>query len=242
MSLTLVTALFSFPGQQNRPYHEYFDYFELIATTQVPILFFLDPVFQGTPEVARILETFPSVSIQWLPLDSSFLEAWGEPVQLPTHRNVRKDTQEYMCIQLMKLKCLVRSRDLTRAEYLAWIDCGIFHIIQNVAQAQQRLKDMTTRIFLRDAIIAPKCCPSIIPQDITESVCWFFAGGFLLGHRDLLEPAYQRQRDMVELHKPKLFWEVNYWFLMKDLFVGYEANHNDSILFIPASFDDLDRV
>ena len=234
--LTYVTALFTYPEQKHRSPDAYFKYFEYIASTGVPIIVFLDPIFKDTENVKVIKDTYGNVRIEWMALDVSYVDSWKEPVKLPARRNEIKDTKAYMCIQLMKLKCLMMSVYLTDSEYIAWIDFGIFHVIKNIEKVQTLIKEYVSRTFPKDKIIAPRCNSAITKRDIINSICWYFAGGILIGYRTLFEYAYECQMKLVEYYRPHLMWEVNYWYLMRHLFISYDADHNDSILEIPESF------
>lgn len=235
--LTYVTALFHDASNTHRFAKDYFKYFESLASTRVSIIFFLDPFFQDTDDVHRIIKYYNNVRIEWLVLDMSYTKLWNEPIQLPSSRNTNKDTMIYLCIQLMKLKCLMLSTSITDSKYLAWIDCGIFHMIKDVKTAQKRIQGFFNWEFPKDKIIAPRCCPLCISHDLLNYVCWYFAGSFFIGHRSLFERAYTKQMELVQNHQPHLTWEINYWYMMRDDFSTYDANHNDSILDIPSSFN-----
>jgi hypothetical protein len=186
-----------------------------MTDTGLPIVLFTD-LDTSFPRNVIVIPTVLDTS--WIP----------DTVKLPEYRNHEKDTIEYFCIQLQKLYFLKEATKYTTDSFLAWIDFGAFHMFTDTAKCSQLLKDISQSEFPRDKILAPGCWePGAYSLD---SVCWRFCGTFVLGHRDLFEPAYRRQTELVHRQLPKLSWEVNYWSQMDDLFQYYSANHNDLLL------------
>lgn len=192
--------------------------FQHLVDTGVPILLFLDTAFVG--------KTFPSnVRVVPTTLDTTQIP---EDVQLPTNRNVNKDTREYFCIQLQKLAYLTEARKYTEDEFLAWIDFGAFHMFRDKSQCKQWIQDIASSDFPKDKILSPGCWPPGMYD--WNNVCWRFCGTFLLGHRDLFPIALENQTTLVEQQLPNLTWEVNYWAQMESCFHFYLANHDDTLL------------
>lgn len=212
-----VTA-FLRPKTAYRSVDAYFEHFGALAATGIPILLFLDTDFVGRsfPPNVRVIPALLNTS--WVPIDA----------QLPAHRNPRKDTVEYFCIQLSKLDYLNRARQYTTDQFIAWIDFAAFHMFQDKTACSDFLRTLANAEFPRDRILAPGCWPSGTYD--WNSVCWRFCGTFLIGHRDLFPGAYERQTKLVVSQLPRLTWEVNYWAQMDDLFHFYSANHDDSLL------------
>lgn len=206
------------PKTDYRSVDVYFQKFELLSNTGIPILLFLDEVYCDRifPSNVRIVPT--TLNTSWIPHN----------VQLPAHRNPKKDTVEYFSIQLSKLYYLTEARKYTDDEFLAWIDFGAFHMFQDIPQCIQNLKTIAESRFPTTTILAPGCWPS--GNYDWNSVCWRFCGTFLIGHRDLFPIAFARQQSLVMNQLPKLTWEVNYWAQMDDLFTVYMANHDDTLL------------
>lgn len=217
MTVTFVTAFLQ-PKTAYRSVDAYFAEFRKLANTGVPILLFLDEIFEqeSFPDNVRVI--YSSLSTRWVP----------ENVELPANRNPNKDTIEYYCIQLLKLKYLRAAVDVTNSSHLAWIDFGAFHMFKDPSQCKQILQDIATSDFPTKKIIAPGCWGA--GQYDWNSVCWRFCGTFLLGHRDLFEGAYARQQQLVHMKLPRITWEVNYWAEMDELFEIYTADHDDTLL------------
>jgi hypothetical protein len=212
-----VTA-FLRPKTTYRSVETYFEQFAKLAATGIPLLLFLDTEFLGRsfPPNVRVIPT--TLDTSWVPPD----------VQVPANRNPAKDTVEYFCIQLSKLRYLTKAREYTSDPILAWIDFAVFHMFRDPIASTRRLQTLATADLPHDRILAPGCW-SAGTYD-WNSVCWRFCGTFLIGHRDLFPPALEAQTRLVQARRPRLTWEVNYWAEMEEHFRVYTANHDDSLL------------
>lgn len=225
MGVTFISALFKPEEGSYRSIEKYKEYFVLLAQSCIPIVLFMDSSFQ---EYADELEKrFSNVRvIDFISVDKSFL---SEPVFLPNNRNKEKDTVEYFCIQLMKLKIMARAAELIKSSHLAWIDFGIFHMFKDTVKAQELLREISQKDWQITKILSPGCWSKEQITDIWNYICWRHCGSFLLGERSRFIPAFQNQDIQVRSNMPGLTWEVNYWTLMSD-FTNYFADHNDTIL------------
>ena len=214
-SVTFVTLLIR-PTNGYRPLSAYLEHFSHLVATGLPIVAYVDESIS--------LDPAPNVTV--VPLS----RPTGRPeVQLPPGRTLPKDNEEYFWIQLEKLKCMVRAREITQTPYLAWIDFGAFHMFRDKPLATLALRRIATRTYPTTTIFAPSCWgPGSYP--LWDRVCWRFCGTFLLGHRDLFPAAYAKQQALVDQHLPRLTWEVNYWCLMEEHFTLYSADHNERLL------------
>ena len=225
MGLTFISALFSPEGGSYRSIDKYKEYFALLAESGVPIVLYMD---SGLASYAAELEAqYPNVCVaEFVSVDRSFLT---DPVFLPANRNIKKDTVDYLCIQLMKLKLMGHAAETIGSSHLAWIDFGIFHMFKDVPRAQELLRDLVERDLGSETILSPGCWPKERIGDIWNDICWRHCGSFLIGEKSLFIKAYQNQELQVRSNMPGLTWEVNYWTLMPD-FTVYYADHDDSIL------------
>jgi len=218
MNVTFVTA-FILPrdGKLARPADIYKRQFQYLAEAGVPLYVYLDEQCDwDIPGSKRI-----RIQTDWLP----------DAPELPSNRNPEKDTVDYMCIQAMKLDLVARAAPHCSTPHLAWIDFGVFHMMEDKPRAQEALRNIAQRTYPKDRLIAPGCWPAGT-YDL-DSVCWRFCGSFVLGYRDLWEPAYAHQMDLARSFLPKLTWEVNMWSRMDEFFHVYPADHNDLLLAIP---------
>lgn len=218
--LTFVTAFY--PTRTDVDLVSYWSQFHQLVSTGVPILLFLDPAHPPVdlPDTVRVFRR---------PLQRILPE--GVEPQLPAHRNVPKDTVEFMTLILHKLYFLAEACDETDASHLAWIDFRVFHVFKFPELAKTKIRALMRCSFRGlTKLLSPGCwapCPTF---DITSTVCWRYCGGLVLGPRDAIRPAWHRQMELVHTHLPVLAWEVNYWSRMDDVFEWYAGDHNDSLL------------
>jgi hypothetical protein len=223
--VTFVTALYLPSTPLYKQVNTYIAHFERLASTGVPIILFMDERLKEQGEV--LCSSFPNIQhcIYGL-LDRRWI---SENNVLPNVRNLQKDSADYFCIQLSKLKVLSEAAPLATTTHLAWIDFGIFHVFQDKHLCHYWLNKIAYSHFPTTSIFVPGCWP-MGSYDIWNAICWRFCGGFLLGAKDLFEPAYQEQTRLILQHLPRLTWEVNYWVLMEQHFTYYDADHNESLL------------
>jgi hypothetical protein len=214
---TFVTAFFK-PATSYRNEADYFTLFNRLANTGISILLFLDTTY--TDKVFP-----PNVRVIPIDLDTSFLP---ETPVLPSHMHPIKDNAQYMCIQLNKFRVMNEALAYTETPYLAWIDFGVFHMIQDENRVMKMLHTIERSTFRRDRIVSPGSKKTDLTDVWTHPV-WRLFGTFWVGHRTLIPLAYIRQLSLVMENLPKLTWEVNYWAMMDEFFDIYPSGHDDSI-------------
>lgn len=220
--LTYVTAMI-LPREARtaRSLDLYFEEFQKLVDSGVPIVLFLDRALEDrTPRA-------PNVRVEHVEMR----DIWFDRVKLPRERTPSKDTADYMSIQLCKLRFLKEA--VCKTPYRAWIDFGVFHMFTDVPAMQAKLRGLCTRDWEADTILAPGWWKKK-PHKIWTYVCWRFNGSFLLGTQELFARAHEEQSRLVRENLPRLTWEVNYWTLMEQYFTVYFAYHNDTLLDIPA--------
>ncbi len=222
---TFVSSLFLPKDGTYRSVDKYKEHFAVMAATGVPIVLYLDPALR---EYGEALEReYPNVRVaDYMTHDRTLIEE-GSYV-LPASRNYVKDTADYMCIQLMKLRLVAAATAGANTPYMAWIDFGIFHMFEDGGRAAEILKEVAQAKWPTDAILSPGCWDER-PWAIWDAICWRHCGSFLLGASGLFAIAAQEQDSLVREGLPRLTWEVNYWSKM-GCFRVYKANHNLSLL------------
>ena len=225
MDVFYVTAFFGRQdGFMSRSLDEYLTNFEELARCRISIGVYLDPQLRALGE--NLAARFRNVTI----LDHVAVESDFLPPEciLPANRCPKKDTEEYMCIQLMKLRLMALAAQDERISHpaIAWIDFGIFHMFQDKAACGIRLESL--RVLDASAIHCPGAWKEA-KYDLFEKVLWRYCGSFCVGEKSLFLKAAVEQDEIVRRHLPRLTWEVNYWTLMSS-FRWYKADHNDTIL------------
>lgn len=223
--VTFVTALYLPSSAMYRKVNTYISLFHQLAQTGIPLIIYLDEQLRAEGEA--LVSTFSNIQYcEYGKLDRSWIT---EDTQLPIVRNADKDTAEYFCIQLAKFKVLAAAAKQAKTTHLAWIDFGIYHVFQDKHVCHYWLNRIAHSEFPKERIFVPGCW-NTGEYDLWNRICWRYCGGFLLGAAELFEAASQKQTELVEAHLPRLTWEVNYWTLMEDHFMYYNADHNESLL------------
>ena len=229
--VTFVTALYLPAGPMFKSVDTYFANFELLAGTGVPLILYLDA--RLTEKGEDLCRRFQNIlRCEYVTLDTSWVPS---NVLLPYMRRLEKDTIEYFCIQLSKLRLLRDSTAYVKTTHIAWIDFGIYHIFKNPAAMNDCLRLIAAAEFPTNKILAPGCwgLPAehgVARFNVWNAICWRFCGGFLVGAVGLFAAAAARQEALVMNNMPGLTWEVNYWAMMEEYFLNYRANHDDSIV------------
>lgn len=175
-------------------------------------------------------------------------------LELPTNRNIEKDTKEFILASHYKHEIL---KDATIQNYwetthFAWIDINIAHLFGNKQEPIEYLKWLNG-ITLADSFLTfPGCWAKLEKEkinDLLDSVSWRFCGYFFMGDIDsVLAFCYLHKEKFPEFlreHK-KLIWDFNFWSWLEtkyeDLWkpIWYRADHNDTILY--SSADIYTRV
>jgi hypothetical protein len=229
MDVFFVTALFlRQDGAGPRSLEQYQSYFEDLARCRIHIGVYLDPKLRSVGE--ELVARHPNVIVlDYVSVQTDFLPS---ECFLPASRCAAKDTEEYMCMQLMKLPLMARAAQDVRVTQpaIAWIDFGIFHMFEDKAISRGRLESL--RVFDTSKIHCPGVWDAA-KYALFERVLWRYCGSFCVGEKTLFIKAALEQDEIVKSHLPWLTWEVNYWTVMT-CFRWYKADHNDSILAVPA--------
>lgn len=226
MTITFVSAFYA-PSSPVvfRTSEFYFSMFEHLASTELPILLFLDDTLREQGESLR--EKYVNVKIEYTTLNKPWLP--DTELVLPPNRNSVKDTIDYFHIQLSKLQHLSNASKMVDTTHLAWIDFGIFHVFRDVEYAKQLLRQIYEMELPLDTVFSPGCWKQKDKSFVHDTIVWYHCGGFMIGDTKLFENLHIKQNDLVAQHLPLLTWEVNYWAMMDD-FITYQADHNETML------------
>ena len=234
--VTFITALYVIPNQKWRNPEFYLEKIEYLIQSGVPIICYLDKALESQGE--ELKRKYPNLTIpEYVTLDKSWVPT---DVSLPSTRFEEKDTIDYLCIQLSKLKLLAKSANIARTTHTAWIDAGILYLIDR-DKSRRLLNEIATTSW-PNKLFAPGGYDKTWLQEVIkmnadpprylhflEYVIWNYLGGFLLGDKTLWANAFEQQTAVVKKYLPKLSWEVNYWSQM-DVFTWYYADHNISMI------------
>ena len=225
MGVTFVTALYLPSSSTYKTVDRYFDLFEQLAGTGIPLIVYLDVglASRGSALCTRhpnIIRCIYNV------FDRSLVV---RDLVLPAVRNFDKDTADYMCIQLTKLRLMAEVAAAAGVKgTLAWIDFGIYHMFRHIDECARALKFIAERDVVNDRILSPGYKNTVFYP--FEHICWKHCGSLLVGRGEVFQRAYARQTELVREFMPRITWEVNYWAMMDEYFIIYIADHNDLIL------------
>jgi hypothetical protein len=218
-----------------------------IARLDFPVLVFTDekhgnlirPHLHPTDQVEVNTTTFPDFRTM---ATASLLRTYFHSLpHLPSNRNPDKDTMDYMTLQLCKAQFVASALRMERyrdRHTLAWFDFSLGKLVSTenlVPRFHHRLDQC-----IPGKILIPGCWTrcQVVEEELFQSVCWRFCGGFFCGDRHAItvfsEAIYRHIGDFMKT-KEVLAWEVNVWAWMEkyvcpELFQWYLGNHNDTIL------------
>ena len=225
MTITFVSAFYAPSSSFYRPTEFYVSMFEHLASTDLPILLFLDKTLRDHGE--RLCYQYPNVRIEYTTLEKPWLP--DNDLVLPSTRTPIKDTIEYFHIQLSKLRYLSRASKMVDTTHLAWIDFGIFHVMNDTDYAKQLLREIYELKLPLNSIFSPGCWEQTTKHFEYDEIVWYHCGGFMAGDIKLFDDLCVKQDNLVREHLPRLTWEVNYWAMMDD-FTIYMADHDETML------------
>uniref|UniRef100_A0A6C0HBK7 Uncharacterized protein n=1 Tax=viral metagenome TaxID=1070528 RepID=A0A6C0HBK7_9ZZZZ len=223
--------------------------FRDIAAMGFPIIIF---VCKNTLPYIEILKTeFENLYIlEVLNMEDTWVYKNSESMNLslPYHRNMSKDTREYMYVINSKAEFLYKAVEANpwNSTHFAWIDFSISYIFKEEERTFEYLNIFAQRTINDETcLLVPGCWREKISLTDTDSyinnVVWRFCGGFLLGDANSIKKLFELYREhfvaFLNTHKT-IVWEVNFWAWLEanDFWTPrwYEADHNDSIIQIPA--------
>lgn len=155
----------------------------------------------------------------------------------PPQGDPRKDTASYCIVQHEKSKWLADAAALVDADFLVWVDFGIFHLPHVRESHVVDFMDAVDRWAPRDRITAPQAWPLVGKPLIDWSrPAWYMLGGVLVMPRVLAGWFHDKcvQYATLQLESTgRTTWEVNTWAAVaresRNRFSFYTANHDETI-------------
>ncbi len=221
--ITWITCFYKIYDIPRISEQEYINYFLMYALKGDPIILFLDPLYSDY--ISQLL--LPNVNIILLEFDK--LPIQFENVELPSTRNLEKDTQKYLMLINNKLEFIKLAYPNIKTEYVGWIDFGIAKITSNFEHCWEKVHHIHTNKVL----IPGAWNKSSIKYD---QVNWRFCGGLIISTLSGIETFRKQVAEQIEIMKQsnKISWEVNVWALAEtDIVQWYKATHDDTMFFVP---------
>jgi hypothetical protein len=230
----IITALYDIYDNPEKVEY-YVALFQDIISADIPLIVFTDP------SLIHLFDnhTVNRPKIIALPLNEFELYsiAMSYKGELPSSRNIDKDTQEFFALMNTKIEFVYKATQITPSEQTyIWIDFGILKIIKDCTAFINRLRIASDRVF--DKITIPGCWNYGCHVDY-NNVNWRFCGGVFIIPNRLVENFYQQSKnkltEICTLPNRGLTWETNLWYLieldgMRKHIDWYLADHNDTIL------------
>lgn len=212
-----------------------------LVSIDIPLYIFVSP--ENADEIA-FLQGATNIHIEVI--DKSELWVFKQLSQkeysLPNHRNLEKDTDDYLAISNSKVELVARviEHNPWKTQHFAYIDFNITYLFWEKMKTYTYLHQMAKRTFFDKMLIFPGCSAHIPIEkvwDLADSIYWRFCGGFFAGDADSLKQWWKDYQvyfvEYLDIYK-KLTWDVNIWAWIESVKrwqpKWYSANHNDSIV------------
>ncbi len=243
--VTFVTAFFDL--NESRPNEKsiktYIDNFIFLANSNIPLCLYTDlTIANKINSYDNSIFKLPYIKLYIVNKDttiSQLIHSYNN-LELPRIRNINKDTYNYMILINSKIEYLYKAtiNNPFNTEHFAWIDFGIFHVINNYEIIKQKLYNIAITEYKIDSLIIPGCWEK--GYDFLNNINWRFCGGFLLGYYTEIVEFYKSYLIQLKIFLDTygmLVWEVNFWaWLENNIPISIEwylADHNDTIFNIP---------
>lgn len=221
-----------------------------IAELGIHICLYISKYFSHLFE--DILNKYPNVKImKYVDICDTYIydvyKNSGIPYTMPDNRNGEKDNEEYMMLMHSKPEFLKDAidRNIWNSTHFSWIDFNISHIFKhNHRETLNYIKFLSKQTFIDRFITIPGCTSKFNMNNIghlLNNVQWRFCGGFIIGDKKSLLDFYDIYKEKLPIFlklNQKIVWEVNFWSWLdaNDYWnpIWFAADHNDSIVYIPA--------
>ena len=211
---------------------EYIYYFYDLASTGLPITVFTEEKYLSK---FRIFGS--NVSVVCLPLDELELFQIGKQYtgNLPSSRNILKDTKEYISLMNSKIEFISRAAEICRDETFIWVDFDFVRCIKYPDSTLKRLHTLNSTTY--DSIIIPGFTDNY--SITTNEINSHFYGTFFIIPKRFIEDFFQHSKnvfgDFCKLSQYNICWEPNVWcvikmFAMHDNMTWYFADKNDTLI------------
>lgn len=221
-------------------------HFNKLAASGIPLIVFVSPTFSHLLE--KVAEQHPNIkrviTLDWTTFDTYKIINSFQNLKLPGVRGEKKDTFQYMALQLSKPEFLYMALNHTLSSHLAWIDFNVAHVFktENAILKLQAIGQMSLKVpLMAFAGIWPKIT-NLDVKGLLEKVHWRFAGGFFILDRDSVITFHALSRDALRIFLAQtgfLVWEVNFWAWLESTFsfsfrpLVYISDHDDRLVSLP---------
>jgi len=249
MSLTLVTAMLKIydieynEKRNGKNLEDRLNHFQSLVDTGLPLVIYVSEIYKAAVEercrgncqvrlvvVVELADTWTYKEVV----------KWKETI--PAHRNVAKDTFEFLTLMTAKAEFMHQTVESNPfgSDTFAWVDFNVFHVLFNGFTSQEVLKGMRdARLKAEHSFVVPGCWNKGQGLD-RNSIHWRFCGGFFLATATGVQEFFALHQKHLGSAFDGLTWEVNFWaWLEKE--AGwrpswFKAGHDSTLIEIPQAF------
>jgi hypothetical protein len=253
-NVTFVTAYYTIYDQPflHRTKNWRFDRFREICQTGIPICIFCES--ESLNEVRELALACPNLYIMNFPHGLAGTDIWKmtkstvAQCRMPVSSREGKDTVDYFILMNAKAEFVARAIAVNpfHTGKFAWMDFNLSHVFKDTVASTNHMRTIAASQYKGPFLTFPGCWPKLDRDDhgvVIDHVHWRFCGGFFMGDVDSLRQFYE----LYMTHYPIFLetyqattWEVNFWAWLEANTewrpTWFAADHNDSIIRIPADF------
>jgi len=228
-----------------------FSLFERLAASRISICLFVSSSLNE--RATSLCKEYPNIhlmpSIELEELWTHRTIADIKDISLPPERTSYHDTTAFLTLMNAKIEFVAKAMKANPfgTAHFAWIDFSICHVLQHPEQTLERLHTYSVSRLQDRMLLFPACWSKPDAKrryaTLLSRVFWRFCGGCFLGDRQSLWEFYRQYQVHFPAflrEKKRLLWEVNVWAWLEQqghlVAQTYRANHDDSILQIPAEY------
>jgi len=183
------------------------------------------------------LENNEHVKVHPVPYDYRETWCYQSGASLPEHRNVTKDTEEFLWNGHAKVEYVAKTAELNPfgTEYYAWVDLCF------PGKKDAFLRDYLQKYYSKvhsDMLYIPGCISKKCDEPVYDSVHWRFCGSFFMGSVSAIQQFMELYfMHFSEFFEEKLTWEVNFWAWLETRtewkIRWYYSDHCETVLKLP---------
>lgn len=248
MSVTLVTAMLKIydieynEKRNGKCLEDRLNHFQSLVETGLPLVIYVSEIYRGAVE--ERCKGFDQVRLVVTELADTWtykeVVKWKEII--PAHRNVAKDTFEFLTLMTAKAEFMAQTvtSNPFGSDKFAWVDFNVFHVLFNGFTSQEVLKGMMGATLKPEhSFIVPGCWDKGRGLD-RNSIHWRFCGGFFLATAEGVKEFFALHEKHLGSAFDGMTWEVNFWAWLEQN-AGWQpswfkAGHDSTLIEIPQAF------
>jgi hypothetical protein len=263
-NITFVTGIFNIyetEYDKNKRVENRINHFESIAKQNIKIDLYTDDKYYD--KILYLEKKYPKIKIinlnsiyntEFSNIITNYEKETNLNLNLPSNRNIKKDTREYLLLINLKIELINNSikmdEDKDENKYYYWFDFGLGYVFKNKEETINSMMKILNVKLIDEFIYIPGCWNGIYKNDnhLINNIIWRFCGGIIIGDKKSLLEFYNLCKNNYHrffLKFNTLVWEVNYWaWIEKETNISIKwnySNHDDSIVYVPENIIKLNN-